>query len=399
MFRYRFSSRTSEPLGFVENMATWRNFAALFFALTAASSRSGAQSQSVVAQPDVVVFWDAAKCVGGYHSDFYSAHCEPGPSTTILDFKTRMQFFCLNSEAVDIRWAIPADAKPGSPIPPSQIDWRPQCWKTRLAFEVDPNATILCGRKKPRAEWTDTGQQRARAGGQEIARQRQCRIVPSLNANGRPESRPTPRLIDASVLLKCACSKPMLVCLAFRTALPLPQRVGAFAEALMLRLMPELVGAAIRTTRLLPEQIGALANDLVKTRLRLRQHAMRISVWGQLAAAADMHLGVQTLEFLVGDQLRVARRLQRLRFERLLLHGGGAYLDRKRVQNLGALLLNVNQALGMKPSLQLATAYLDRPTSDGKGNGGRSLSSCPSTAHCRPSRGARANPGASTPSN
>jgi hypothetical protein len=127
----------------VANMATWRNFAALFFALTAASSRSWAQSQSVVAQPDVVVFWDAAKCVGGYHSDFYSAHCEPGPSTTILDFKTRMQFFCLNSEAVDIRWAIPADAKPGSPIPPSQIDWRPQCWKTRLAFEVDPNATIL----------------------------------------------------------------------------------------------------------------------------------------------------------------------------------------------------------------------------------------------------------------
>ena len=65
-------------LGTVENMATWRNFAALFFALTAAASHSWAQSQSVLTQPDVVVFWDAAKCVGGYHSDFYSAHCEPG---------------------------------------------------------------------------------------------------------------------------------------------------------------------------------------------------------------------------------------------------------------------------------------------------------------------------------
>jgi hypothetical protein len=36
--------------------------------------------------------------------------------------------------------------------------------------------------KKPRAEWTDTGHQRARAGGHEIARQRQCRIVPSTPA-------------------------------------------------------------------------------------------------------------------------------------------------------------------------------------------------------------------------
>ena len=39
--------------------------------------------------------------------------------------------------------------------------------------------------KKAPHERTRTGQQRARAGGQEIARQRQCRIVPSLNANGR----------------------------------------------------------------------------------------------------------------------------------------------------------------------------------------------------------------------
>ena len=93
---------------------------------------------------------------------------------------------------------------------------------------------------------------------------------------------------------------------------------------------------------MLPEQIGALANDLVQARLGLGQHTMRISVWGQLAAAADMHLGVQTLEFLVGDQLRIARRFQRLLLERLLLHSGGADRDRKRMQDLGALLLNVN---------------------------------------------------------
>jgi hypothetical protein len=41
------------------------------------------------------------------------------------------------------------------------------------------------------------------------------------------------------------------------------RRVGAFAEAFMLRLMPELVRAAIRPTRLFPKQIGALANNLV----------------------------------------------------------------------------------------------------------------------------------------
>jgi hypothetical protein len=40
----------------------------------------------------------------------------------------------------------------------------------------------------------------------------------------------------------------MLVRLAFRTAFPLPQRVGAFAEALILRLMPEVLGAAFRAT-------------------------------------------------------------------------------------------------------------------------------------------------------
>jgi hypothetical protein len=68
---------------------------------------------------------------------------------------------------------------------------------------------------------------------------------------------------DVSALLKRACPKPVLIRLAFRTALPLPQSVGALAEALILRLMPEVVCAAIRPTRPLPEQIGALANDLV----------------------------------------------------------------------------------------------------------------------------------------
>jgi hypothetical protein len=76
----------------------------------------------------------------------------------------------------------------------------------------------------------------------------------------------------------------VLVRLALRTTFPLPQCVGAFAEALMLRLMPEVGGAAIRPTRLFPEQIGALANDLVQACLGLGQHTMRISVCGQLAA-------------------------------------------------------------------------------------------------------------------
>jgi hypothetical protein len=75
----------------------------------------------------------------------------------------------------------------------------------------------------------------------------------------QPESRPTPCLFDASALLKGASLKPVFVRLAFRTALPLPQRVGASAETLMLRLKPEVVGAPIRPTGQLPEQIGALA--------------------------------------------------------------------------------------------------------------------------------------------
>jgi len=76
-------------------------------------------------------------------------------------------------------------------------------------------------------------------------------------------SRPTRRLLDASALLEGACPKPVIVRLAFQTTFTLPQRVGAFTEALMLRLMPEVVGAPTRPTRLLPKQIGALANDLV----------------------------------------------------------------------------------------------------------------------------------------
>jgi hypothetical protein len=81
--------------------------------------------------------------------------------------------------------------------------------------------------------------------------------------------------LDGSAVFKGARPKPVLVRLAFRTAFPIPQCVGPFAEALTLRLMPEVIAAIIRPTRLLPEQIRALANDLVQTRLRLRQHAMR----------------------------------------------------------------------------------------------------------------------------
>jgi hypothetical protein len=127
-------------------MASWRAmhryFGTLCFALTAASP-SFSQSGSAVAQSSVAIFWDAAKCLGGYQPDNYSVHCEPGPSATILDFKTKMQFFCVNNEAVDIRWEISTDPNRGSPIRPSQINWRPECWKMPLGFDVDPNTTIL----------------------------------------------------------------------------------------------------------------------------------------------------------------------------------------------------------------------------------------------------------------
>ena len=71
------------------------------------------------------------------------AHCEPGPAAVILDFKTKTQFSCVDPEAVDIRWAIRPDAKPGPPIPPTEINWRPECWKAPLDIDVGPNATIL----------------------------------------------------------------------------------------------------------------------------------------------------------------------------------------------------------------------------------------------------------------
>ena len=127
-------------------MLSWRqciaNVGALHFALTV-TSPSVAQSGTNVAQSGIVIFWNAAKCLGGYHSDFYSAHCDSGPSAAILDFNTKTQFFCVNTEAVDIRWAIPTDSKRGSPIPPSQVDWRPECWKKPLEFDVEPNTVIL----------------------------------------------------------------------------------------------------------------------------------------------------------------------------------------------------------------------------------------------------------------
>jgi hypothetical protein len=132
-------------LGEGENMASWRqcivSAGVVCFALAPASPAI-AQSGGAVAQ-SVAIFWNAAKCDGGYQSDYYSAHCEPGPSAAILDFKTKMQFFCVSNEAVDIRWAIPADAKQGLPIPPSKIIWRPECYKAPLGFDVDPNTTIL----------------------------------------------------------------------------------------------------------------------------------------------------------------------------------------------------------------------------------------------------------------
>ena len=115
---------------------------ALGLALTTASP-SFPQSGSAASQSGAVVFWNTAKCFGGYETNSYSVHCEPGPFGTVLDFKTKAQFSCVNTEAADARWAISADAKPGPPIPPGQISWSPECWKTPLAFDVDPNTTIL----------------------------------------------------------------------------------------------------------------------------------------------------------------------------------------------------------------------------------------------------------------
>jgi hypothetical protein len=87
------------------------NIGTLGLALTLASP-SIAQAGSDAAQSGAVIYWNAAQCTGGYRPDVYSAHCEPGPAAVILDFKTKAQFSCTNSAPVDIRWAIPVDAKP-----------------------------------------------------------------------------------------------------------------------------------------------------------------------------------------------------------------------------------------------------------------------------------------------
>src|ERR1700722_19725815 len=110
-----------------------------------------------------------------------------------------------------------------------------------------------------------------------------------FEAGNESETPSAARRHDASVLLEGAGARPMFVRPACRTAFPLPQSVGAFAESLALRLMPEIVGAAIRPPRLLPEQIGVLANDLVQTGFGLGQNAVRIAKGGQLAAPADVH--------------------------------------------------------------------------------------------------------------
>ena len=130
-------------------MLSWRRCIANGGALCAltAALPAIAQSGTSVSQSGIVIFWNSAKCVGGYQSDFYSAHCDPGPAAVILDFNTKMEFHCVNTEAVDIRWMVPnwspTDPRRGSPIAPSQINWHPQCWKKPLEFNNEPNATIL----------------------------------------------------------------------------------------------------------------------------------------------------------------------------------------------------------------------------------------------------------------
>src|SRR5271166_1035798 len=77
-------------------MVSWRqrvpNVGALGLALTAASL-SSPQSGNAAEQSGIVIFWDATKCGGGYETNSYSVHCEPGPFGAVLDFKTKMQFF------------------------------------------------------------------------------------------------------------------------------------------------------------------------------------------------------------------------------------------------------------------------------------------------------------------
>ena len=135
-------------------MASWRamhrNVGALCFALTAASP-SFSQSGSAVAQSGVVIFWDAAKCLGGYQSDNYSVHCEPGPSATILDFKTKIQFFCVNNEAVDIRWEVSTDPNRGSPIPQES----PHFENGLISALFGPHVQRMGSPKAPHLSWRD----------------------------------------------------------------------------------------------------------------------------------------------------------------------------------------------------------------------------------------------------
>jgi membrane protein implicated in regulation of membrane protease activity len=64
------------------------------------------------------------------------------------------------------------------PVPsPLQTEKWPFEWQM-ITITILSTVALLAAWAAPRTiEWTDTGHQRARAGGQEIARQRQCRIV------------------------------------------------------------------------------------------------------------------------------------------------------------------------------------------------------------------------------
>lgn len=134
----------------VVRLLSWRQGIAAAGALLVAfavASPSLAQSESSAARSGVAIFWNASKCIGGYHADYYSAHCEAGPAAAILDFNTRSQFECVNNEAVEIRWTIPnwsaTDPDRGSPIPPSEVNWSLECWKKPLELDVKPDTMIL----------------------------------------------------------------------------------------------------------------------------------------------------------------------------------------------------------------------------------------------------------------
>jgi hypothetical protein len=111
---------------------------------------------------------------------------------------------------------------------------------------------------------------------------------------------------------------------------------------LVLRLMPEVLGAAFRTPRLLPKRMGALSHDLIEPFFGFRQHPMRISERGQLAATVGMYPRFQSVELFVRHQLGVGGGLQRFLFERLFLVRRGIGLYGKRMKKLDALPLNVD---------------------------------------------------------